>query len=89
MCRHGRAGPRRHRNRAYRQVYDYEAIRAGRLGICCRPRSPAVYKEVQRLALAAHQALGCRGVTRSDFRYDDSLDAATGLFCLEVNTQPA
>jgi D-alanine-D-alanine ligase len=27
-------------------------------------------------------------VTRSDFRFDDSLDAAKGLFCLEVNTQP-
>ncbi|HWX46705.1 MAG TPA: D-alanine--D-alanine ligase [Roseomonas sp.] len=36
-------------------------------------------------ALRAHEALGCRGVSRSDFRYDD----ATGrLVLLEVNTQP-
>ena len=44
-------------------------------------------------ALAAHQALGCRGVSRSDFRYDDT-DAEAGgnsmgkLYWLEVNTQP-
>ena len=43
---------------------------------------------MQRIALAAHRALGCRGVTRSDFRYDDSLGGTKGLFCLEVNTQP-
>ena len=36
-------------------------------------------------ALAAHQALGCRGVTRSDFRYDDTEDR---LVILETNTQP-
>jgi D-alanine-D-alanine ligase len=40
------------------------------------------------LALAAHRALGCRGVTRSDFRYDDSVAGVGGVFCLEVNTQP-
>ena len=72
------------------KFYDYEAKYApgGSRHLLPAPIPPAVYKEVQRLALAAHQALGCRGVTRSDFRYDDSLDGATGLFCLEVNTQP-
>ena len=72
------------------KFYDYEAKYApgGSRHLLPAPIAPAVYKEVQRLALAAHQALGCRGVTRSDFRYDDSLDGATGLFCLEVNTQP-
>jgi D-alanine-D-alanine ligase len=72
------------------KFYDYEAKYApgGSRHLLPAPIPPAVYKEVQRLALAAHQALGCRGVTRSDFRYDDSLDEATGLFCLEVNTQP-
>ena len=44
-------------------------------------------------ALAAHQALGCRGVSRSDFRYDDTDLEAGGdsmgkLYWLEVNTQP-
>jgi D-alanine-D-alanine ligase len=47
-----------------------------------------VYREVQQIALSAHRALGCRGVTRADFRYDDSLPGTKGLFCLEVNTQP-
>ncbi|HEY6383366.1 MAG TPA: D-alanine--D-alanine ligase [Pseudolabrys sp.] len=72
------------------KFYDYEAKYApgGSRHLLPAPIPPAVYKEVQRLTLAAHQALGCRGVTRSDFRYDDSLDGATGLFCLEVNTQP-
>ena len=52
------------------------------------PITPAVYGEVQRLSLAAHRALGCRGVTRSDFRYDDTRSGIEGLSCLEVNTQP-
>lgn len=38
-------------------------------------------------ALKAHQALGCRGVSRTDFRWDDSKGAA-GLVLLETNTQP-
>ena len=45
-------------------------------------------RKCQRLSLAAHRALGCRGVTRADFRYDDSPAGPKGLFCLEVNTQP-
>jgi D-alanine-D-alanine ligase len=40
---------------------------------------------VQKLTLTAHKALGCRGVSRADFRYDDS---SGELVCLEVNTQP-
>jgi D-alanine-D-alanine ligase len=38
-------------------------------------------------ALKAHQVLGCRGVTRTDFRWDEAKGAA-GLFLLETNTQP-
>lgn len=45
----------------------------------------SIYTQVQALALRAHQALGCRGVSRSDFRYDDK---SGELVCLEVNTQP-
>ena len=41
----------------------------------------------RELALAAHRALGCRGVSRTDFRWDESLGAA-GLIVLELNTQP-
>ena len=33
-------------------------------------------------------ALGCRGVSRADFRYDDRIEGTAGLVCLEVNTQP-
>jgi D-alanine-D-alanine ligase len=72
------------------KFYDYEAKYApgGSKHLLPAPINPAVYAEVQRLSLAAHRALGCRGVTRSDFRYDDSASGATGLYCLEVNTQP-
>ena len=38
-------------------------------------------------ALRAHNALGCRGVTRTDFRWDES-KGADGLILLETNTQP-
>lgn len=38
-------------------------------------------------ALRAHEVLGCRGVSRTDFRWDDSR-GAEGLFLLETNTQP-
>ena len=48
----------------------------------------AVYDECLRLALLAHQTLGCTGVSRADYRYDDSLPGTDGLFMLEVNTQP-
>jgi D-alanine-D-alanine ligase len=71
------------------KFYDYEAKYApgGSKHLLPAPISPAVYAEVQRLSVVAHRALGCRGVTRSDFRYDEGA-GAKGLFCLEVNTQP-
>jgi D-alanine-D-alanine ligase len=40
------------------------------------------------LALRAHRALGCRGVSRADFRFDDRPGGTGDLICLEVNTQP-
>ena len=49
------------------------------------PRSTR--EEVLHFALLAHQTLGCRGVTRADFRYDGSEDGL-GLRLLELNTQP-
>jgi D-alanine-D-alanine ligase len=70
------------------RFYDYEAKYAagGSKHVLPAPLLPNVYQEVRRLALAAHSALGCRGVSRADFRYDES---GTGkLVCLEVNTQP-
>jgi D-alanine-D-alanine ligase len=44
--------------------------------------------EAMEMALAAHRALGCKGVTRSDFRYDDTKGEPGVLYLLEVNTQP-
>jgi D-alanine-D-alanine ligase len=41
-----------------------------------------------QIALAAHRALGCRGATRADFRYDDTVSEPGRLVLLEVNTQP-
>jgi D-alanine-D-alanine ligase len=72
------------------KFYDYEAKYApgGSKHLLPAPLKPNVYEEVRRLALMAHQALGCRGVSRADFRYDDRLDGTQGLACLEVNTQP-
>ncbi|MBI1204131.1 MAG: D-alanine--D-alanine ligase [Rhodopseudomonas sp.] len=72
------------------KFYDYEAKYApgGSTHLLPAPVSPEVYAECQRLAVLAHRALGCRGVSRADFRYDDSQPGLSGLACLEVNTQP-
>jgi len=72
------------------RFYDYEAKYApgGSRHLLPAPLKPNVYQEVRRLALLAHQALGCRGVSRADFRYDDRMAGTQGLVCLEVNTQP-
>jgi len=67
--------------------YDYDAKYAeGGSRHEIPAKIPAVVaKEAMRLAERAHAALGCRGLTRSDFRYDDIKDV---LVLLEVNTQP-
>jgi D-alanine-D-alanine ligase len=72
------------------KFYDFEAKYApgGSKHLLPAQISSFVYQEVRRLALKAHHALGCRGVTRADFRYDDQAEGTEGLVCLEVNTQP-
>ena len=72
------------------KFYDYEAKYApgGSKHLLPAPLKPNVYQEVRRLAVLAHKALGCRGVSRADFRYDDRMEGTQGLVCLEVNTQP-
>jgi D-alanine-D-alanine ligase len=47
-----------------------------------------IYHSIQELTLKAHKALGCRGVSRADFRYDDRPGGTGELVILEVNTQP-
>ncbi len=72
------------------RFYDYEAKYApgGSEHVLPAQIDPAVYRAVQDFTVAAHNALACRGVTRADFRYDDSRPGIEGLACLEVNTQP-
>src|SRR5688572_11846787 len=72
------------------RFYDYEAKYApgGSRHLLPAPVSPFVYQQVRELALGAHKALGCRGVSRADFRFDDRLGGTEGLVCLDVNTQP-
>jgi len=72
------------------RFYDYESKYApgGSKHLLPAPVSSFVYHQARRLALAAHRALGCRGVSRADFRYDDRIEGTGGLVCLEINTQP-
>jgi len=69
--------------------YDYEAKYAEGGS---RHEVPAnipqeIYDACMEYAVRAHQALGCRGVSRTDFRWDESR-GLDGLIILEVNTQP-
>ncbi len=72
------------------EFYDYTAkyAKGGSKHILPAELSPNIYQTIQRLSLAAHQALGCRGISRADFRYDDTPGGTGALVCLEVNTQP-
>lgn len=70
--------------------YDYEAkYTAGKADhLMPAPLAEADYAQVCRLAERAHRAIGCRGLTRSDFRFNDQ-DLGEGMFyLLEINTQP-
>ncbi|MCU0839739.1 MAG: D-alanine--D-alanine ligase, partial [Rhodospirillales bacterium] len=68
-----------------RGFYDYRAKYApgGSRHLIPAPIPAAIDAAAKDLAVRAHTALGCRGVSRADFRYDGE-----GLFILEVNTQP-
>ncbi len=70
--------------------YDYEAKYAagGSTHVVPADIPTEVFSEALRLAAFAHEKLGCTGVTRSDFRYDDSKPGVSGLYYLETNTQP-
>ena len=69
--------------------YDYEAKYAagGSRHILPADLPAKVAGEAMELSIRAHQALGCRGVTRTDLRYDDT-GAKPRLILLETNTQP-
>ncbi|MDJ0946025.1 MAG: D-alanine--D-alanine ligase [Kiloniellales bacterium] len=70
--------------------YDYEAkYTEGKTVHEVPARLPeAIYEECLESALEAHRALGCRGVSRADFRYDDTEGGDDKIYLLEVNTQP-
>ena len=69
-----------------RKFYDYKAkynVKAGTKHIIPVDLSKKKIKEVLNLALKAHKLIGCRGVTRSDFKYINGK-----FYLLEINTQP-
>ncbi|WP_336294285.1 D-alanine--D-alanine ligase [Bartonella sp. CB169] len=69
------------------QFYNYDSKykTGGSIHICPAQLSPNIYQKVQRMSLAAHQVIGCRGVSRSDFRFNEKTEE---LIWLEINTQP-
>lgn len=68
-----------------RAFYDYDAKYAPGGSVHTLPAAlpPDLYAEAQRLSIAAHRVLGCRGVSRTDLRHDGER-----FYILEVNTQP-
>jgi D-alanine-D-alanine ligase len=70
--------------------YDYTAKYAegGSEHLVPAPIHPTAYEQALAIGLGAHRALGCRGVSRSDLRYDDTAGEPGKLYLLEINTQP-
>jgi D-alanine-D-alanine ligase len=66
--------------------YDNKYTEGGSTHICPAPLPKDKYDEVMELAVRAHNALGCRSLSRSDFRYDEKGDGH--FYILETNTQP-
>lgn len=73
-----------------RGFYDYEAKYAegGSIHLLPAPVPDAIRRQAMDVAAQAHRALGCRGVSRCDFRYDDTAGGPGDLYLLEINTQP-
>jgi D-alanine-D-alanine ligase len=71
-------------------LYDYTAKYTAGHAVHTLPAQlpDEVTREAKRMAEVAHDTLGCRGVSRSDFRWDDSKPGIEGLYFLEVNNQP-
>ncbi len=69
--------------------YDYDAkYTDGMTTHVCPADVPTnIAKAMMDMAAASHRLLGCEGISRSDFRWDDELGEA-GIYLLEVNTQP-
>ncbi len=69
--------------------YDYDSkyVLDGSQHILPAEIPNEVYRKCQKYSLLAHQALGCRGISRCDFRFDDTSEKGE-LILLELNTQP-
>jgi len=76
--------------RPVKGFYDYDAKYApgGSEHLMPAPIHRRAYDEALAIGVAAHKALGCRGVSRADLRYDDTAGEPGKLVLLEVNTQP-
>jgi len=76
--------------RPHQGFYDYEAkyTDGKTTHLCPAPIPEEIAERATHYAVAAHSALGCRGVSRSDFRYDDIHGEPGELYMLELNTQP-
>jgi D-alanine-D-alanine ligase len=72
------------------KFYDYEAKYTDGVTehLVPAPIPAEVYEQAKTWALMAHQALGCSGLTRADLRWDDRKPGTSGLYVLELNTQP-
>lgn len=72
------------------RFYDYEAKYTDGITehLVPAPVPEDVYALAKQWAFAAYQELGCNGLARADFRWDDSLPGTSGLVILEINTQP-
>jgi D-alanine-D-alanine ligase len=70
--------------------YDYTAkyTPGGSKHLAPAPLPPIDYEFALDVALRAHRTLGCRGVSRADMRYDDTVEGGARLYLLEINTQP-
>ena len=70
--------------------YNYEAkyAKGGSTHVLPAAVNEDVFNEAMRVAAFAHEKLGCTGVSRSDFRYNDNQPGLSGLYYLETNTQP-
>jgi D-alanine-D-alanine ligase len=75
---------------AHGEMYDYDSKYApgGSDHLMPAPIHPTAYRSAMEIGLKAHRALRCRGVSRSDLRYDDTAGEPGRMVLLELNTQP-
>jgi len=69
--------------------YDYDAKykEGGSRHVVPADIPSEIFDACMTMAVQAHEALGCRGLSRTDFRWDEAR-GLDGLIILEVNTQP-